>query len=142
MGRYKFSLSARIKGMVEWQLEHYHEDKRQLEQYKADLIPSPVQKYSKTAGCSHGISRSTEDISERIITNAYVLQTERSCRAIETVLERLDRTDSQLVDLVYWKQSYSAEGAGMKLNLSRTATYNHINNILCTIALEMGYVSI
>jgi RinA family phage transcriptional activator len=142
MSRYKFALSAKIKGMVEWQLEHYHEDKRQLEQYKTDLIPSPVQKYSKTAGCSHGISRSTEDISERIITNAYVLQTERSCQAIESVMQRLDDIDRQIVDLVYWKQSYTAEGAGMKLNLSRTATYNHINNILCTIALEMGYVSI
>lgn len=142
MSRYKFALSAKIKGMVEWQLEHYHEDKRQLEQYKTDLIPSPVQKYSQTAGCLHSVGRSTEDTVERIATNAYVMQTERSCRAIEAVLGRLDRTDSQLVDLVYWKQSYSAEGAGMKLNLSRAATYNHINSILCTIALEMGYVSI
>jgi hypothetical protein len=57
-------------------------------------------------------------------------------------MQRLDDIDRQIVDLVYWKQSYTAEGAGMKLNLSRTATYNHINNILCTIALEMGYVSI
>ena len=128
--------------MVEWQLEHYHEDKRQLEQYKAEMIPSPVQSYSLTAGCSHGVSRTTENVAERIVTNQYVVQTERSCQAIERVINRLDDTDKQLVDLIYWKQSYTVEGAGMKLHLGRTSTYQHVNNILCSIALEMGYVSI
>lgn len=142
MSRYKFALSSKIKGMVEWQLEHYNEDKHQLEQYKADMIPSPVQGYSLTAGCSHGVSRTTENVAERITTNTYVMQTERSCKAIEKVMGRLDDTDRQLIDLVYWKQSYTVEGAGMKLHLGRTAAYQHVNNILCGIALEMGYVSI
>lgn len=48
--RYKFDLSPAIKSTVEWQLQYYREDLRQLETYKRDLIPSGVQGYSPTAG--------------------------------------------------------------------------------------------
>ena len=143
MSKYKFSLTPKIKGIVEWQLQHYNDDKRQIEQLKNDMIPSPTAGYSLAGGVSGGgTSRTTENVAVRIATNPYIMQTERSCKAIERVLSRCNETDSKLVDLVYWRQSYTVEGAGMKIGLSKSSAYRHVNDILTSIALEIGYVNI
>ena len=42
MSKYKFDLAPKVKGIVEWHLEHYHEDKAQLESLKNDMVPSPM----------------------------------------------------------------------------------------------------
>ena len=54
----------------------------------------------------------------------------------------MDELDKKLIDLVYWKQEYTVEGAGMKIGLSRSAAYQRINKILGMIAFELGYVSV
>ena len=141
--RYKFSLDTRIRQYIEWQIEHYHEDKRQLEAAKADMIPSPTASYSLTAGTSSGsVSRSTENITMRIETNQYIKQLEQSCAAIEKVLNRLQKEDKELIEIYYWRHEYTAEGAGMKLNMTRRTVYRHINDILVAVALEMGYINL
>jgi RinA family phage transcriptional activator len=143
MSKYKFSLTPQIKGYVEWQLEHFHEDRKQLEQYKRDMIPSPVQSYSLTGGVqSGGTSNPTEKIGMRIANSAYILTTEKSVDAIEKVLSRCDPTDLKLIDLVYWQKAYTMHGAGMKAGLSERGAYYRINNILCMLAVEMGMVRI
>lgn len=139
---YKYSLNGKIKDFVEWQLSHYQDDKRELEQRKTDLIPSPTAGYSLTAGVSGGtVHRSTEDVTLSIESNQYVRQLTQSCDAIDKVLERLPPEDIKLIELVYWKHEFTPEGAGPKVHMSRRTAYRHINNILTGIALEMGYVS-
>lgn len=141
MGR--FSLNPKIKGYVEWQLEHYHEDKKQLEQHKKDLIPSTTSNYSLTAGCSSGTtSNLTEKTAIKLATNPYILSMERSIKAVEVALSRCDETDKQLIDLVYWRRIYTIEGASIKANVSRRTAYRKINNVLCRIALEMGLINL
>lgn len=143
MSKYKFSLNPRIKGIVEWQLEHYAEDKRQLEETKRDMIPSPTASYSLTGGVSGGdTNRTTENVAVRIATNPYIMQTERSCTAIERVISGCNETDIKLIDLVYWKRTYTVEGAAMKCGMHTATAYRHINDVLATIALEIGYVNI
>jgi RinA family phage transcriptional activator len=143
MSKYSFALAHEIRSTVEWKLEHYHEDKKQLEQYKRDMIPSTTQSYSQTGGVTKGsTSNPTESITVRMASSAYILETERTIQAIDRVLAICDSTDSQLIDLVYWQRSYSIEGASLKVGLTKTPAYNRINNILCQIALELGYVSV
>jgi len=143
MSKYKFDLVPEVKNIIEWQLEHYHEYKKQLEQYKNDMIPSPTASYSLAGGTSGGsTSNPTENIGLRMATNQYILFTEQSIRAITRTLERLDKTDLDLIDLVYWKRGYNISGAGLKVGLSVSKSYQHINTILGLIALEMGYVNI
>ena len=143
MSKYKFALAKEIKEFIEWQLVHYHEDKRQLEQFKADMVPSCVPRYSLTGGTSKGsVSNPTESTAIRMATNPYILMTEIKIHAIDRTLSTLDDTDKRLIDLVYWKHLYTIAGAGMKINLSKTAAYDHVNRILGMIALEMGYVNI
>ena len=143
MSRYKFSLNAKIKSEIEWQLEHYPEDKRQIEQFKADLIPSPTASYSLTGGVSGSHThRNTEDVATRIVSNQYIRYTEWWCDGIAKALSHFDENDLRLVDLVYWKRTHAIEGAGLKVGMSRATAYDHVNSILCAIALEVGKVSI
>ena len=143
MSKYKFALNPKIKGYVEWQLEHYHEDKKQLEEYKASMIPSATPSYSPVGGIQAGsVSNPTEQAGIKLATNPYILATERSIRAIDRILEKCDKTDTQLIRLVYWKKSYTVEGASMVVGLSRRGAYNRINKIQCLMALEMGMVNI
>jgi len=140
--RYKYSLSPELRPTVEWHLSHYPDDKRELEQQKTDLIPSPIAGYSLTAGVSGGaVHRSTEDVMLSIESNQYVRRLTQSCDAIGKVLDMLPPEDIKLIELVYWKHEFTPEGAGAKLHMSRRTAYRHVNNILTAVALEMGYVS-
>lgn len=140
--RYKFSLPQPIKATVEWELSAYREDKRQLEKAKADLIPSGVQGYSLTAGVDGGeAKRSTEEIALRIISAPYLRRLEITVDAIERALKKLDATDMKLIELVYWRREYTAEGAGMIIGIQKSAVYQRLNKILGYCAYELGYVS-
>lgn len=141
MPKYKSSISPRVRGMVEWQLEHYREYKDEIQQYWADMIPSATPKYTDGKG-SGEVSRNTENTALRIATSPYLVQTERSCKAIEYVLKNADELDRKLVELVYWKQAYTVAGAAQILHVNKATAYRHINDVLLKIALELGYVSI
>ena len=95
---------------MEWQLEHYREYKDQIQQYWADMIPSATPKYTDGKGGGE-VSRNAENTALRIATSPYLMQIERSCKAIEYVLKNADNIDRKLVDLVYWKQAYTVTGA-------------------------------
>ena len=139
--KYKFSIPTRTRNMIEMLLEHYPVDKRELDHYKTDMIPSPTQGYSLTAGVDGGdVGRSTEQVAMRIISSPYVRRLEINCTAIENALSAVDDIDRKLVDLIYWKKEYTAVGAGIKLHLSSSATYKRLNKIIGLIAYEMGYV--
>ncbi len=143
MSKYKFSLSAPVKSYVEWQLEHYHEDKRQLEQLKSEMIPSATANYEfNGGGRASEPGNPTERAAIRMLTNPYILNTERSIKAIEAVLSRCDDADKKLIELVYWKKSHTVYGAVMRVNYSTKTGYRHLNDILCSIALELGLVNL
>ncbi len=139
--RYRYSLNSQIRGYIEWQLEHYHEDKRQLEEHKRDMMPQVTPNYSPQTGGT-GISNPTESAAIRMLTSQYIGSLERSTAAITRVLAGLDDTDKQMVDLVYWKRSHTVVGAGMRVGYSRTQSYKRINNILYLVALELGVVTV
>ncbi len=141
MAKYKSTLSARVKGMIEWQLEHYRENKIELEQYWLNMIPSPTPNYSGEPVSGGEVSRKTEDVVMRITQSTYIQQMQRSCNAIDFVLKSLNPIDKKLVDLVYWRRSHTPEGAGLLLHMGRSTVYRHINKILEDVAAEMGYIS-
>ena len=138
----KSVLQPRIRDFVAWQLEHYQQNKRQLEEFKRDIIPSPTPTYGSTGGHGNEAHRSTEDIVERITSSAYIRNLEQTVKAIDYVIGRLDATDLDLIRLVYFEGAYTVEGAAQVVNLSRTAAYNHIANVLTAVALELGLLNV
>ena len=140
MRAYKFDLNPRIKSYVEWQLEHYHEDKKQLEEIKDAMMP-PIT--TSISGMPHGsgVSQPTEDAAMRMATNAYIQATERSVRAIEHTLCKCDSTSRTLIDIVYWRRTMTVTGAAAKCCMSQMGAYKRINKVLTGIAFEMGLIN-
>ena len=141
MGKYKFKLDARVKGIVEWRLTRYREDKRELEAAVERLMPSPTPTYSLVSGGSGSAGRRTEEQAFKILSSPYLMQMEHDCKAIDRAMQRFDQTDMKLIELVYWRQEYSIEGAGQLIGLSKSSAYRHVNAILTAVAVEMGLVS-
>lgn len=138
----KSILQPRVRDFVAWQLEHYYQNRRQLEEIKKDLVPSPTPKYGATGGHSNEASRSTEDITLQITSSVYVQNLEKTVNAIQYVVDRLDSTDLRLIELVYFKGTHTVDGAAMIVNLSRRGAYDHINKVLTAIAMELGLVNV
>lgn len=138
----KSILQPRIRDFVAWQLEHYPSNRSQLESIKRDLIPSPTPTYGGSEGHSNEAHRTTEDIMVQISSSAYIRQLEQTVAAIRYVVDRLDMTDLQLVELVYFKGTHTVEGAAIIVGLSRTAAFNHINKVLTAVALELGLINV
>lgn len=141
MSKYKSSMSPRVKNMVEWQLEHYWQDKQNIERYWNDNLPSPTPKYSDGSGGGE-VSRNVENTVLRISSMPYIVQTERSVKAIERVLGAAEDLDRKLISLIYWQQAYTVEGAAWAVHIGKSTAYRHINDILRKIALELGYISV
>ena len=138
----KSILQPRVRDFVAWQLEHYQTNRAQLESIKRDLIPSPTPTNGGSEGRSIEAHRTTEDITIQISSSAYVRQLEQTVAAIRYVVDRLDMTDLQLVELVYFKGTHTVEGAAIIVGLSRTAAFNHINKVLTAVALELGLINV
>lgn len=140
--KYKFALTHKVRGYIEWQLEHYHEDKKQLEEYKMEMMPNCTTSYNLAQPSNRNNSDITAKTALNLATSPYIMATERSLRAIEKVLSRCDETDKRLIELIYWKKSHTMEGAGICVNLTKTPCYERINKILYALALEMGVISL
>ena len=138
----KSILQPRVRDFVAWQLEHYQTNRAQLEAIKRDLIPSPTPTYGGSEGHSTEANRTTEDIMVQISSSAYIRQLEQTVKAIQYVIDRLDMTDLQLVDLVYFRGTHTVDGAAVIVGLSHTAAFNHINKVLTAVALELGLINI
>lgn len=143
MGKYKFKLEERVKGYCEWQLEHYHSNKQELDTYLKQSMPSSTPQYGNSGGSrGEGESRPTEQLGIKLSTDRYINSLEQSTKAVERVISKLSDNDRRLVELVYWNGGYTIEGAGLKVGYGKSAAYEHINRVLCALALELGLVSI
>ncbi len=138
--KYSYSLTARIRAQIRFALEDYPDDKRQLEEYIRNQMPTMTTNYDAVRVSGNSESRQTEDTAMRILSSPYLRRLEFDCRAIERALSRCDDVDMRLIELVYFKRTHSVEGAGEAIGLTKTPAYNRINRILTVVALELGYI--
>lgn len=133
---------AEVKPFVEYKLEHIHQIEQEMNAYISSLMPSSTPSYSGMPGGGGGESRPSEELSIKLATDPYLREAEKTVRVFHNVLDNLNETDLKLIDLVYWKKTHNKEGAALACNMSKTAAYNKINNILFKLALDMGYVNL
>lgn len=141
IARYKFTIDNVVRSFIEEQIEYYHENKRYIEEVKAEAIPSTVPKYGPQTGGFNPEQRPTEDIVIRR-NPQYLIETERIVNVIGAVLEKLNETDIELIRLKYWTAGLTPEGIALKLNLGRTTVYERLNNILVEIGRRLGYINL
>ena len=138
--KYSYTLSPEIRSFVEFKLRTFHEDRKQLEILKDDLIPSTTPQYGPHSGGFDPERRPTEEITERIINNRYVRQLELSVSAIQAIYDLLSEQDKELLRLKYWSGQYTPEGIALRLHIGRTTVYERLNNILVEVARRLGYI--
>lgn len=133
-------LDKRLKGFILWELEHYPENKKQLEQYRNDLIES---KDYTIDGQPRGtdVGDPTSRKVERLENSRYIRQAETTIEAIERVLKRLPPEKVKAIDLMYWKGTHTATGAGLEIGAHEVTVYRWVNKIISDIAKEMGFLS-
>lgn len=143
MAKYKFTLTPDKRNRVETDLRDYPEDKRQLDEIKNNMIPSQISQYGPKEGSSFDSEkRPTEDITIRIVSAPYVRFLSEKVEAISSVVDYLNETDHNIIDLMYWHRGLTPEGIAMQLNLGRSTVYQRLNNILVEIARRLGYINI
>ena len=139
MSQNRFKIEEPVKGIVEWRLSKFKQDRAALRRMKSDMVPSGTAKYSQDNSRSSSASRSTEDIAFRIMSEPTIRQLESSVQAIEKVLASADPLDVRLISLVFWEKRFTVTGAGMQIGYSKSLAYERVNAIIAAIAVEMGY---
>lgn len=142
MSKYKYTLPHNIRKMCEYQLRHYKRDKKELDEYKAQFLPSMAVNYDSLHVSGGTEQRQVEDSVIRMTTSAHVLHLEKSISAVEHALALCDNVDLRIIELVDFRRSHSVIGAGAEVGLTEVPAYNRRNRILMDIALEMGYVDL
>ena len=128
-----------VKRHVEGELRFYHENKRQMEAYRNELASLGATDYAKPSVQSNKISDSTACIGINLASSPYLLQTEKTIRAIDKAISTCAKTDLKLLDLIYFKGTHTPEGAGMVVGYRKTQVYERVNRIL-SIANDLGYI--
>ena len=141
MAKYKFTLAVALRDFIEWQIEYYPDNKRELATFKESMIPSQISQYGHKTGTFDSEKRPTEDITIRR-NPTYIMEQERIVNAIESVLNNLTEQDLELIRLRYWDGKLTPEGIALKLNIGRTTLYERLNNILVIIAKRLGYIDL
>ena len=133
-------MDKRLKGFILWELEHYPENKRQLERFKYDMITAKdytIDGQPRQTGAGDPTARKVEQLE----SSAYIRQTEQTLEAIERVLRRQPPEKRKAVELMYWRRTHTATGAGMEIGASKSTVYNWIDDIVVQTAKELGFLS-
>lgn len=141
MSKYKFTLAVALRDFIEWQIEYYPDNKRDLALFKDSMIPSQISQYGYKTGSFDSEKRPTEDITIRR-NPTYIMEQERIINAIESVLSNLNEQDLELIRLRYWDGKLTPDGIALKLNIGRTTLYERLNSILVIIAKRLGYIDL
>lgn len=137
------ALPPDIKRFIEYKLSHLGETERYLREYKNALMPSSTPAYSAATGGGSGESRPAESLGIKLASDAYIIETEKTLSVIQRILDALNKTDYELISLVYINRfRLSKEAAALRCHVSKSAAYERINAVLYEIAFELGYVNI
>lgn len=139
--KYKKQLPRDVKRIAEYHLRFYQANKKELQHYQRDMIPSSTPAYAATGGGSHDSeSRPAERVALKLATDRYIFQLEQSISIVEDIVGRLSQADAYLVRHVYWTRDLTVSGAANKVHMDRSTAYEHLNDILYDLATMLGYV--
>ena len=136
----KYSLPPKLRGEIEYHLEHYYTYLREIKAAERDMLPSNTPKYSADPAGHAEAHRTTEDVAIKILSDRYIAKTAERIIAIEHILGRLSKEDFRLVELAFLRGTHTIAGAGLELNMSQRTAYRHVDAILTELARELGLI--
>ena len=132
-------LERRVRDYILYAIENYHENKRQLEEYQRDVIES---KDYTISGQPRGTDTtdSTQAKAIKLQSSPWLIQTERTTRAIEKALSTVEESHRTAIKLMFWDKTHTACGAGMVVGASERTVYRWVKCIVLAIAKDLGYL--
>ena len=130
-------INRRIKDYIIYELQMYHENKRQLEEYKRDILEGKDYTVSDMPRGSM-TSDNTYSKCEKLLSSAYIQNTERMVKTIETVLSSLDKARYTTIDMLYFRKAHTVIGVSLFLPASERTVYRYIDDVVYLIAKDLG----
>ena len=132
------AVEVQARRYIEWRLERYKRDKRNLEELQ-ELPSSSYGVYAPDRLRTHsGHSRPLEDLAIKRVSDSYYQDIKRTVNCIDHVLDRLQPEDLTLIRLLYIDNTHNIDGAALECCMSRRTAYRHSSAILMRIARELG----
>ena len=115
----------------------YHENKWQLEEYKRDILEG--KDYTVSDMPRGGMtSDNTYSKCEKLMSSAYIQNTERMVKTIEKVLNSLDACRYRAIDMLYIRKTHTVVGVSLELHASESTVYNWINSVITLMGKDLG----
>jgi len=134
-------LKKEIKVYIESELRSYDTTKKEWEEIQSNII------HKGCSGDDSGIigtdlGNATQSKALQMISNKRLSQLERTIKAFERVIGRLQEDKFRFVVLKYWTtpQILTDNGIAVELSISKRTLYDWQNGILLALAKEMGLV--
>ena len=132
-------INRRIKDYIIYELQMYHENKRQLEEYKRDILEG--KDYTVSDMPRGGMtSDNTYSKCEKLLSSAYILKTEQMINVIESVINSLDKNRFKAIELLYFKKTHTVIGVSLEVYAHTATVYRWVDDVVYLIAKELGYV--
>jgi len=128
-------LTRAVFKYIETELFHYDDTRKELNAEREDIIAAaPI----KTEGTRVGTSDPTAAKAGRLLTSVSISQMERTLRAIERALVRLNDDHRQLFELHY-RKAISWQCVCKEMHISKSKFYDTRNALVKMVAVHMGY---
>lgn len=125
---------------IEAELYAYKDTVKEIEKLRQEILYG--YKPTDESGIrGSGISRPTEQLATRLVTNKQLRNLEEIVYAIESVYDMLDDTQKKLVSIKYFNKNNSLNWLGIaeKCNIHEQTAYKYRRMIIYAIAEKVGW---
>lgn len=133
------NLNKQVRSYIEFELKHYPQTKKELEQLRNSIIEESGQA-DETGIRGSGTGDPTSKKALRLMTNVRLKRMEETVMAIENVMYELDEDKHKLLDLKYWTKRNLLTDIGIadQLGVGIATYYRWKDAIVSCVAREMG----
>ena len=117
----------------------YPDHKKELEELHGQRVTQGYSQVSKTTGTN----RTTENTALRTLPRAKQAEYDAVSQAIQkTMLLRTGQERLKLIDMVFWKQSHTLEGAGYALFISSVTAQRWHSDFIRLVGFARGLADV
>lgn len=130
-------IDKKVYNYIEFELQHYEENKEKLKEMRADIIeasPEPADGQPKGQG---GTGKPTERKTVKLMTTIALIQLEKTITAIENVKDRLNDDYKKFFEFNYIKQAGIVKTCN-EIPIGERTYYNMRDKIVYAVGQEMG----
>lgn len=132
-------IDKKVYNYIDYELQHYEDNKKRLEELKADIIdasPEPSDGQPKGQG---GTGNPTESKALKLTSSVAIVKLESTLNAIEKVRSRLNEDYLKFFEFNYIKQAGIVKTCN-EIPIGERTYYNMRDKIVYAVGQEMGLI--